>query len=407
MTRRRLGSGGIGAAPRVSGVVVKRNRQSTGMPQFATAAFADAATENRRRFGRFNLGIVGETGVGKSSLVNAVFGEARARVGVGLPVTRGVNYYHEGALGIWDFEGFEIGGGAPQLLRENLRKIAERPADEQISVVWYCVLSSAGRLTRTDIAMINELEAAGLPVIIVLTKVDWDRNPVTCKMAPSYAAETLKQWIENPRDEVGRPITIHNRGVVLTSAVNSKGKGVGYGLSDLVERTLELSPASEKDAFRIVQTLNLGWKRDMARRDVTAATASAAAAAAVPIPIATAAVLAPIQLAMMGRVAVVYDLELRSVFSVSALAQLATQMTGRALAASLVKFIPGAGSVIDAAVASALTAATGEGWIRFCEAIYTGKVDLRSAEAVWQRYAPTAASVFAQWAAAKRTKAAR
>ncbi len=391
----------------MSGVVVKRNRQSTGMPQFATAAFADAATENRRRFGRFNLGIVGETGVGKSSLVNAVFGEARARVGVGLPVTRGVNYYHEGALGIWDFEGFEIGGGAPQLLRENLRKIAERPADEQISVVWYCVLSSAGRLTRTDIAMINELEAAGLPVIIVLTKVDWDRNPVTGKMTPSYAAETLRRWIENPRDEVGRPITIHNRGVVLTSAVNSKGKGVGYGLSDLVERTLELSPASEKDAFRIVQTLNLGWKRDMARRDVTAATASAAAAAAVPIPIATAAVLAPIQLAMMGRVAVVYDLELRSVFSVSALAQLATQMTGRALAASLVKFIPGAGSVIDAAVASALTAATGEGWIRFCEAIYTGKVDLRSAEAVWQRYAPTAASVFAQWAAAKRTKAAR
>ena len=391
----------------MSGVVVKRNRQSTGMPQFATAAFADAATENRRRFGRFNLGIVGETGVGKSSLVNAVFGEARARVGVGLPVTRGVNYYHEGALGIWDFEGFEIGGGAPQVLRENLRKIAERPADEQISVVWYCVLSSAGRLTRTDIAMINELEAAGLPVIIVLTKVDWDRNPVTGKMTPSYAAETLRRWIENPRDEVGRPITIHNRGVVLTSAVNSKGKGVGYGLSDLVERTLELSPASEKDAFRIVQTLNLGWKRDMARRDVTAATASAAAAAAVPIPIATAAVLAPIQLAMMGRVAVVYDLELRSVFSVSALAQLATQMTGRALAASLVKFIPGAGSVIDAAVASALTAATGEGWIRFCEAIYTGKVDLRSAEAVWQRYAPTAASVFAQWAAAKRTKAAR
>lgn len=391
----------------MSGVVVKRNRQSTGMPQFATAAFADAATENRRRFGRFNLGIVGETGVGKSSLVNAVFGEARARVGVGLPVTRGVNYYHEGALGIWDFEGFEIGGGAPQLLRENLRKIAERPADEQISVVWYCVLSSAGRLTRTDIAMINELEAAGLPVIIVLTKVDWDRNPVTGKMTPSYAAETLRRWIENPRDEVGRPIAIRNRGVVLTSAVNSKGKGVGYGLSDLVERTLELSPASEKDAFRIVQTLNLGWKRDMARRDVTAATASAAAAAAVPIPIATAAVLAPIQLAMMGRVAVVYDLELRSVFSVSALAQLATQMTGRALAASLVKFIPGAGSVIDAAVASALTAATGEGWIRFCEAIYTGKVDLRSAEAVWQRYAPTAASVFAQWAAAKRTKAAR
>lgn len=46
-------------------------------------------------------------------------------------------------------------------------------------MVWYCVLSKADRLTPPDIAMIRELDAAGLPVILVLTKVDWSKNPVT------------------------------------------------------------------------------------------------------------------------------------------------------------------------------------------------------------------------------------
>ena len=50
--------------------------------------------------------------MGKSSLVNAVFGRDLAKVGKGLPVTRGVQYYHDDSLGIWDVEGFEIGSTA-------------------------------------------------------------------------------------------------------------------------------------------------------------------------------------------------------------------------------------------------------------------------------------------------------
>lgn len=41
--------------------------------------FVDATAETKSRFGRFNLAIVGSSGVGKSSLVNAVFGRTGRR----------------------------------------------------------------------------------------------------------------------------------------------------------------------------------------------------------------------------------------------------------------------------------------------------------------------------------------
>jgi GTP-binding protein EngB required for normal cell division len=169
------------------------------------ASYLEGTASARRKYGRFNLAIIGATGVGKSSLVNAVFGRDTAKVGKGLPVTTGVNYYHDASLGLWDIEGFEIGTALSpsETLREHLRTIAARPDDEQISVVWYCVLSTADRLTPADIAMINELDHAGYPVVLVLTKVAWTRNPLTGKVSAPEDVEEFRTWLENPVDREG------------------------------------------------------------------------------------------------------------------------------------------------------------------------------------------------------------
>lgn len=125
--------------------------------------FIKATSEAKNQYGRFNLAIIGNTGVGKSSLVNAVFGREHAKVGKGLPVTRGVNYYHDDSLGVWDFEGFEIGSSRSpaETLRGHLQTVSERPKDEQIAVVWYCVLHNADRLTDPDVAMISRARRCG------------------------------------------------------------------------------------------------------------------------------------------------------------------------------------------------------------------------------------------------------
>ena len=356
--------------------------------------FIKASSEARRLYGRFNLAIVGGTGVGKSSLVDAVFGRDRAKVGKGLPVTKGVNYYHDPSLGIWDFEGFEIGSTSPaETIRSGLETISQRPDDEQIAVVWYCVLASADRLTQTDIDLIRKLDAAGLPVILVMTKVPWEKNPVTGKFKAPKDAEEFRKWLEDPEDANGSPIELPLRRVILTAA---QGRGAGQGLGDLVAETLALSPEDEKDSFRIAQRLNLPMKRQLARPVIASAASLATAAAAVPIPVADAAALAPIQMTMMGRVAAIYDLELKAMVSAPALAQLGVQIAGKALARSFIKLIPGAGSVINATVAAALTAATGEAWLRLCEQVYLGKVDLAQIDDVWRDYSPTFTTVITQ-----------
>lgn len=370
----------------------------TRMDQIDSTAMLVAMEQERERIGRFNLAIVGGTGVGKSSLVNAVFEEPRAETGVGLPVTAGVSYYQSetGSLGVWDFEGFEIGTDQSpgEMLAENLRTIAAGPKIQQIAVVWYCVASTAARLTTADIANIRAFHESGLQVILVLTKVARVKHPVSQRWTYSEDAVTFSEWLSKPTDRDGNVIEIPVEAVMLTAAVDQgRFGGEPHGLLELLDTTLALSPDGAEDALRIAQRLSLGLKLDLARKYILAAAAAAGGAAAQPFPIADAALLAPIQLGMMGRLTVVYELDSKGVLGAQFLAPLALKFAGKAAARSLVKLIPGVGSVINGAVAITLTAASGEGWRRFCEAARKGEVDLSQAESVWKDYGPTALEV--------------
>lgn len=104
---------------------------------------------------RPNLMIVGGTGVGKSSLINHIFGKTIAKVGTGQPVTRGCHRYEDAniPLVIFDTEGYEVTEGKPSTgnFREKIiPEIKQRKfkaLDEQIHLIWYCLTSDAPRVS--------------------------------------------------------------------------------------------------------------------------------------------------------------------------------------------------------------------------------------------------------------------
>ena len=59
------------------------------MTAWFTESFKTEFEKQVEQIGRVNLAVFGKTGVGKSTLVNAIFGEPVAVTGIGAPVTTG------------------------------------------------------------------------------------------------------------------------------------------------------------------------------------------------------------------------------------------------------------------------------------------------------------------------------
>jgi len=132
--------------------------------------------EQADKMGRFNLAIFGKTGVGKSTLINAIFGEDVAPTGIGEPVTMEDHLYlhRAGFLGLLDTRGLEIGKDTDTLIAElgaYVGRMRARPLAEQIHVAWYCVRATDRRFEDTEAEFIRQLHELGLPVVAVLTQV--------------------------------------------------------------------------------------------------------------------------------------------------------------------------------------------------------------------------------------------
>jgi predicted GTPase len=150
-------------------------------PEWSQEAFNAAFDEQAAQIGRFNLAIFGKTGVGKSTLVNAIFGEQVAATGIGRPVTQGSHLYvhRTGKLGIYDTQGLEVGRDTERIVHELsdfIQAAALRPFPEQVHLAWYCVRATDRRFEQTEGVFIAKLVQIGLPVILVMTQVPARRD---------------------------------------------------------------------------------------------------------------------------------------------------------------------------------------------------------------------------------------
>lgn len=325
--------------------------------------------------GRFNLAIFGKTGVGKSTLINAVFGEEVAATGIGAPVTKGSRLYLDrigGHLGILDTQGLEVGKDTRELIDELnsvMKQTRKAPLAEQLHVAWYCVRGMDRRFEDSEADFIRRLAALGLPVLLVLTQV-----PMRDGVGYHPDALALADRI------LALDLPIVGERVFFTFAQPDPFTGQGsHGLHDLLDATFRVVPDGAVAALAAAQAIDSAAKVRQAKAAIRAAVTSAGTAALVPIPFSDAALLVPIQVAMMARIARLFGIGMDRAALMSTLATTAATQGGRAAVTGLLKMVPGAGTVaggaIGASVATTFTYAMGRAWMQVCQSAAAGQLD--------------------------------
>lgn len=339
-----------------------------------------------------NVLVVGNSGVGKSTLINAVLGEKKAAAGFGIKGTSSeITVYdsEEIAFNLIDTVGFEPAKGfwelEPKAITTVRKWCKEAALDENtendVNIIWFCVDGTAAKLfTKTIKDLLRATSVwRSVPIIAVITKSfsqpDRERNIRMVEEAFAAASKTV------------RPRAIHPviaESFYLSDTVFAPPEGI----TDLVELTNSLMPEGKVIANEVVARYKLERRRAFAQSAVMGSTAAAAAVGAVPIPFADALILQPLEVAEINGIAAIYGIRKgdQAKLLKNTIVEVGTISTAAKAAISALKAIPGIGiatGVLNAVIASGIVAALGEGSIYVFEQIYLGNKDISDVD--WVR----------------------
>ncbi len=326
-----------------------------------------------------NVMVLGKTGVGKSTLINQMFNENLVDTGVGKPVTKKIRKIakNDFPLAIYDTPGLELKGEnsvnnlQTEIVEEIQKGIKTGDIGEMIHCLWYCIATPSHRLEEGEVQFLkhlgDKLKEFDLPLIVVLTQ-SYSKND----------AKALMEEIAKENLPIAKIIPVLAQDFVIDDEYVKKA----YGLEQLAEIMNDVVPEGVKKTFIAVQKANLKLKKRRARSVVTSSALAAAATGAIPIPFSDAAILVPEQVAMLGGITAVFGIPIEKASLVAIISAtvgtLGTTTAGRSIFANVIKFIPGAGSIVGGAIsgstAAALTAALGEAYIVLMVKIYQGEL---------------------------------
>ena len=315
---------------------------------------------------KVNIIVAGKTGVGKSSLINYIFGKEVAKVGDGQPVTQEIQEYdlENDNITLFDTKGIEAKDYEKTL--DNIKKYLELKQDspdenDDIHIAWLCISERGDRVEEADRELLKILSEAGIPVIGVFTKRESKRES-------SFVNKVVEDNLLPEAKAIVRVRSITEEVEIEDNLVELKPKGA----EELLEETYKYMSEGRKNAIKKAQTAVLKDRIEAMSKEADVLTnwyaAGAAAIGATPLPFADSLALAALQTKMVVDINTVYRVDAGTHTFTDIAAALIT-ITGVAqvgkLAAGLLKVIPVIGWTANAGVAAGITKGIGFGYSEY------------------------------------------
>ena len=340
----------------------------------------DAISEKIKNLNTLNIIVAGKTGVGKSTLINAVFRDKLAETGMGKPVTDHMRKISKKGipLAIYDTKGFELGKEVQQQVKQEVMEtiskgLATQDINKAIHCIWYCINTASNRVEPEEIEWLKELsqenQITQVPIIVVLTQSFSKKN-----------ADAMRKMILNENLDVVQVVPVLAEDYEIDEEYVAKS----YGLDVLIHVMGEALPDELMDTLQNVQIASLAEKKKRAQAAIATATLAAAGEGTAPIPFSDCALLIPTQLGMIASITVIFGFDVNksilTAFLSSTLGSGGATLLGKTVVSNLVKLIPGvgivAGGAISAATAGVLTAALGEAYIGIMTLVFNGEMSI-------------------------------
>ena len=340
---------------------------------------------------RGNVLVIGNSGVGKSTLINAVLGEEKAKVGWGTSgTTNQLEIYESDSIPfrIIDTIGFE-----PSFLKEMkainaVKKWSKECAkkgkdDHSINLIWFCIDGTSRKLFSKSID--NLLKATSIwksvPIIVVITK--------------SYALYERKDNIQMVYDAFSKHTKhIHKLKhvipVVADPYIIDEHTFVSpTGITDLIDASHALMPEGIKAGIQDLNKFKLNRKRAIAQSIVASSVVSGVIVGLTPIPFSDAVLLGPIEITEINAIALTYGIKSndRAKEFMNSIKEVGTISIAARSVISALKAIPGinlSAAVLNSIIAGSIIGAIGEGSAYAFEQVYLGNKTLDDID--WVRH---------------------
>jgi small GTP-binding protein len=322
----------------------------------------DVLKSGKIDLGHVNILIVGRSGVGKSTLINAVFEGNFADTGQGKPVTTHVRKIAKKGvpLTIFDTRGIEMAdykATFDEIEQLVISRGKEADAKKHIHLAWLCIDENSRRVEDGETELHELLTKQQIPVIGVITKARSDNG--------------FKSDVERLLPQARNVIRVR----AVAEEDDDGHKKQPMNLKELVEITIEVIPEAAQRAFAAAQKVSMQIKIAQANKVVALAAVAAAGVGASPIPGSDAPLIIGAQITMLAQISRAFGLTPDQALLKTLIAALvgtsAATIVGKTIVANLLKLIPVAGSVaggaISAATAGVITATLGKIYVSTLE----------------------------------------